>query len=260
MKFEKINDNQIRCTLNKADLADRNLLIHELAYGTPKARALFREMMQQASYEVGFEADNIPLMIEAIPVSPDCLILNITKVEDPEELDLRFSRFTKPNNLDLLDGEDDPGSEEEEEDITTIYDEEELPFGDNDTISEALDFLAPFANALRQAKAAAKTEEKEEHPSCSIFCFQDMKTILLLAPRLNDVYREVNDLYKDRENHCYYLVLNQGTTKADTYRQVCSLLSEYALSVPYTYATSSYFREHYDLILEKKALRVLAGL
>ena len=42
----------------------------------------------------GFEADNIPLMIEAIPVSADSIILIITKVEDPEELDTRFSKFT----------------------------------------------------------------------------------------------------------------------------------------------------------------------
>ena len=32
---------------------------------------LFHDMMQQASSEFGFEADDIPLMIEAIPASPD---------------------------------------------------------------------------------------------------------------------------------------------------------------------------------------------
>ncbi len=51
-------------------------------------------MMQQAQIEFGFEADNIPLMIEAIPVNLDSIILIITKVEDPEELDTRFSRFS----------------------------------------------------------------------------------------------------------------------------------------------------------------------
>ena len=94
MKIEKISDTQIRCTLNKNDLADRHLRISELAYGSDKAKALFRDMMQQASAELGFDADNIPLMIEAIPVSADCLILVITKVEDPDELDTRFSNFT----------------------------------------------------------------------------------------------------------------------------------------------------------------------
>ena len=38
MKIEKVNDHQIRCTLTKADLADRELKISELAYGTEKAK------------------------------------------------------------------------------------------------------------------------------------------------------------------------------------------------------------------------------
>ena len=94
MKLERISENQIRCTLTRSDLAERELKISELAYGTEKAKALFREMMVQASDELGFEADNIPLIIEAVPVSNECIMLIVTKVEDPEELDTRFSKFT----------------------------------------------------------------------------------------------------------------------------------------------------------------------
>ena len=50
-------------------------------------------MMLQAQDQFGFEADNVPLMIEAIPITPDSIVLIITKVEDPEELDTRFSKF-----------------------------------------------------------------------------------------------------------------------------------------------------------------------
>ena len=85
MKIEKLNENQIRCTLTHADLAARHLKLSELAYGTEKAKSLFRDMMQQASFDFGFEAENIPLMIEAIPSSADSIVLIITKVEDPEE-------------------------------------------------------------------------------------------------------------------------------------------------------------------------------
>ena len=52
MKIEKVNDHQIRCTLTKADLADRELKISELAYGTEKAKSLFRDMMQQARLKI----------------------------------------------------------------------------------------------------------------------------------------------------------------------------------------------------------------
>ena len=115
MKIERVNENQIRCTLNQADLASRQLKISELAYGSEKAKELFRDMMQQASYEVGFEADDIPLMIEAITISSDCIVLIITKVENPEELDTRFSKFSP-----LDDGEYD--YDDDYSDIETIDD------------------------------------------------------------------------------------------------------------------------------------------
>lgn len=114
MKIEKLNDNQIRCTLTRADLAERELKLSELAYGTEKAKSLFQDMMQQAAFEFGFEADDTPLMIEAIPASSDTIVLIITKVEDPEELDTRFSKFAPSssggttgkmqNVLDKLEG------------------------------------------------------------------------------------------------------------------------------------------------------------
>ena len=75
MKIERLNENQIRCTLNKEDLVNREIKLSELAYGSDKAKRLFRDMMTQASTEVGFEANDIPLVIEAIPVSSECIIL-----------------------------------------------------------------------------------------------------------------------------------------------------------------------------------------
>ena len=50
MKIEKINDNQIRCTLTSEDLESRRIRLSELAYGSEKAKALFHDMMKQASH------------------------------------------------------------------------------------------------------------------------------------------------------------------------------------------------------------------
>mgnify|MGYP000460664412 CR=1 FL=1 len=108
MKLEKLSDTQIRCTLSKEDLTQRQLHLSELAYGSEKAKELFRDMMQQASAELGFEAENIPLMIEAIPISNDCLVLVVTKVEDPEELDTRFSKFSPSDPDDDYEDYDYP--------------------------------------------------------------------------------------------------------------------------------------------------------
>ena len=134
MKIEKLSENQIRCTLNKSDLAARQLKISELAYGSEKAKKLFQDMMQQASYEFGFEAEDIPLMIEAIPVSADCIVLIVTKVDDPEELDTRFSKFSPS------DPDDD-------------YEDYDYPYEDYDSM-ETID--ASAAHALPSANDELK--------------------------------------------------------------------------------------------------------
>ena len=94
MQFERINENQIRCTLTPEDLLSRNLNLRDLAYGSEQTRELFQEMISEASAKLGFDLEDMPLMIEAIPLATGNLMLLITRVDDPEELDTRFSRFT----------------------------------------------------------------------------------------------------------------------------------------------------------------------
>ena len=115
MKIEKLNDNQIKCTLSRKDLDEKDIRISELAYGTEKARELFRELLEQAALELDFEVNESPLMIEAVPTSKDSLILIVTKVENPDELDSRFSRFTHLSADDNLDEIEDYEDEEDEE-------------------------------------------------------------------------------------------------------------------------------------------------
>ena len=63
MKIEKINENQIRCTLTREDLETHQVNLKELAYGSEKAKKLFRDMMQQAQIQFGFEADNVKMFL-----------------------------------------------------------------------------------------------------------------------------------------------------------------------------------------------------
>ena len=113
MRIEKINENQIRCFLTKEDLEARNLKLSELAYGSDKAKELFRELMRWAFYKFNFDAENIPLMIEAVPLSADSILLIVSKVAYPDEFDSRFSEFTEgQGGIDWDDPDDfeDPAS------------------------------------------------------------------------------------------------------------------------------------------------------
>ena len=287
MKLEKLSDTQIRCTLSKEDLSQRQLHLSELAYGSEKAKELFRDMMQQASIELGFEADNIPLMIEAIPISNDCLVLVVTKVEDPDELDTRFSRFSKINVDDSFDEDfsdiDDTDFEEmdfldDEDDID--MDDEPLPFSpssdfdnaDSDAstsskersaIDDALDLIAPFTQAIAQAKKEAMRKKKENRSSvqdCQYYSFQNFSQAAQLGAFLAPFFEGESSLYKDSFSNNYYMILRKTQSENDTFHRACNIAADFGVRISASYATPAFFREHFETILEENAVEMLGEL
>lgn len=280
MKLEKLNDNQIRCTLSKSDLDKRELRLSELAYGSPKARALFRDMIQQASIELGFDAENIPLMIEAIPISSDCLVLVVTKVEDPEELDTRFSRFSSPVNDDYDDAAfdssvsfDEEYDDDFDEGVLSFSDndsEEELPFGDASdaaqgdlSIDSALDLIAPFTHAIAQAKKEVlrkRQDSSNKKNGIQIYSFRNLDTITVLSSFLTPFFHGESRLYKDTSSNLYYLFLFRDEEHPDTFKRACTIASDYGTLLPSSYSTLSYFEEHHCEIFRENALETLRQL
>ncbi|MBR5565415.1 MAG: adaptor protein MecA [Roseburia sp.] len=261
MKIEKINENQIRCTLTKQDLAERQIKLSELAYGTEKVKMLFRDMMQQAAYEFGFEAEDVPLMIEAIPLSADTIILVVTKVEYPEELDTRFSKFSNP----------DP--EYMEEDML-------LTDSQNPPIEGADDILGLFKKIQEERKKLLEKQKQdsfiplkelkkktEEETSVQVFVditklyvFQSLEEVSRVAGVLKGFYAGRNDLYKNAVTHKYYLLVSKSSETPEKFNKVCNILSEYAVQQTYTPGTEAFLKEHYQVLLAGNALQTLAEL
>ncbi len=250
MKIEKINENQIRCTLTKEDLDSHQIRISELAYGTEKAKKLFRDMMQQAQIQFGFEADNIPLMIEAIPVSPESIILIITKVEDPEELDTRFSKFApfkgkEQSNTVQLDGADN---------IIDIFQklcEAKLKGGskiDKGRVAE------PSAKELSDAVGS-----DSDVNLIRLYEFETLDDVIAAAHGLNGYFTGANTLYKDLADDVYKLVVHQSSFSPEEFNKVCNILTEYGSGKAFTLSGEAYLREHGELI-SQSALQQLIQL
>lgn len=241
MKIEKINENQIRCTLTRADLEDRHLKISELTYGTEKAKSLFHDMMQQAAFEFGFEADDIPLMIEAIPSSSDSIVLIITKVEDPEELDTRFSKFA-PSPFDDTDTA-----------------RKSLP----DKLEGAEDFLQ-LLNKVKEAVAEMPGKlvrtESSVGTAIRLFSFGSLDRVLDAAHLLSPMYHGVNTLYKDPSDGFFVLALTQSSHTKSDFSKICNMLTEYGILEKSTPASLAYLEEHCETIYTQTAIQHLAKL
>ena len=249
MKIEKINENQIRCTLTKEDLETHQIRISELAYGTEKAKRLFRDMMQQAQLQFGFEADNIPLMIEAIPVNTDSIILIITKVEDPEELDTRFSKFAPYKGGEQAEAVQFDGADN----IIDIFQK----------LCEAKLKNLPKKKGGQQdnTESSSKNAPQEEASVnlIRLYTFRGLDDVIAAAHSLNGFYTGENNLYKDHSGEDYRLVIHQSSCTPEEFNKVCNILSEYGKGKAFTPAGEAHLMEHGELI-SRNALQQLTQL
>ncbi len=258
MKIEKVNDHQIRCTLTKADLADRELKISELAYGTEKAKSLFRDMMQQASFEFGFDAEDIPLMIEAIPLNSECIVLVITKVEDPEELDTRFSKFA-PSVHDDADESDNNGLDNMLQSLSDGADEVLDLFKKlHDSAIEEPDKDKTVAPSPKKPVAVKPSASKAAVELTRIFSFNSLNEVTRLSHMLVNHYDGLNSLYKNAKASTYMLVVTQSAHTPEEFNKICNMLSEYGSPEKYVAASEAYMEEHFDPIIKDKAIQSLA--
>lgn len=255
MKIEKINENQIRCTLTKEELADRQIKLSELAYGSEKARSLFQDMIEQANDQFGFEVNDIPLMIEAIPLSGENIILQITKVEYPEELDTRFSKFSESGAFGDMEDMDSS-------------------FAQMQGADDILEIFQKMKDDLKQ-----QAQEKEKHPEdvgrevhhkklnpelpknlTNLFEFENIEQMERLAHVLGGYFCGTSDVYKDESKNRFCLLIRKSGHTPEEFNKVCNVISEYGRYRKYTKAAEAYLKEHGKLILKGNALEVLEAL
>lgn len=244
MKIEKVNENQIRCTLTREDLASRELKISELAYGTEKAKNLFRDMMRQANFEFGFEAEDIPLMIEAIPLNAECIVLIITKVEDPEELDTRFSRFAP-----------------------SVTEESEFEGSESGYVEAASDEVLDLFRRIQSGQEGEESSadgrsrtasEDDDKTAARIFLMRSLQQVMNVCAIIAGSYDGASSLYKDLKSEGYLLLLSrEGASEA--FDKACNIASEYGALQRFGAGSSAFLSEHYETLIQSHAVQALGN-
>ena len=253
MKIEKINDNSIKCTLSQQDLTDRELRLSELAYGSDKAKALFSELLLQASYECGFDAQDAPLMIEAVPMSKDSLVLILTKVTDPEELNVNYSNISMPTKKSL--SEKNPalfsGSRADE----IIKESESIITNPLDKFKE---FLESASKDGKFNLSISEHEEKDKLENITrAYTFDSLDWLIRLAGLVAPFYDGENILYKNPETEQYCLFLTMRNSNPEEFNKVCNICAEYGEQLHTKQVSRVYFDEHFRVIIRSRALQKL---
>ena len=221
MKIEKISDTQVKFILTKADLEEHDIQITELAYGSEKTHRLFQEMMRQAHAECAFEAENTPLMVEAMPVGHSHVVIVVTKVSGAAQ-DIR-----PPLNL-----------------LSHAY---AHTHGHNA-------FNTPGIAEPPQEDAVA--DHHYQSNGLAIFSFAKLDDAILAAKRLQSCFIGQSRLYRC-DNH-YFLAVQEDVDAAYALFEAEVVLFEYGEKHVSSNISENYLREHGEVMIGYQAVEKLA--
>ncbi len=244
MKLERLNENTIRCLIERSELLARHIDIEDMTYGSENTSELFEEMLDKASVELGF-SPNKSLVIEAVPLIEGSIELFISKVDSPDELDVRFSKFSPGKQNKMFPG---------------FF---EMLEGAFDKLEEELRSQNMQGLQNINSNANMKEDMKKEDAYISIFSFESIDKATDATKRISGINFE-SSFFKDEKNKRYYLALsidkNAEKEELEQFNKTCNLLAEYGEKVQGMGYNLAYYKEHYQVIIQDDAVDKLSKL
>ena len=172
-------------------------------------------------------------------------------MEDPEELDTRFSKFApfkgnKPADTVEIDGADN---------IIDIFQK----------LCESKLKNLPQKPEEKKSEPAAQNPENPDASQTSensirlirLYSFPGLDDVIAASHGMNGFFTGNNTLYREGEDGGYQLVLHQSDCTPEEFNKVCNILSEYGVGRAFTPAGEAYLREHGTLIAENALQKLL---
>ena len=228
MKFEKMENGSLRCTLTQEDLEQNGVELEDFFSNTANAREFLEKLIRIAEDEVGYTTNGNMMSIQAAIMSEDEIVLTFSdsQVSGSEIIEHIKNMFHSSQK------EAEPAQIDVKEDILS-----EAGGKLKDTQSEAecdgYVYLLTFAS----------------FPSVRNFCR------ILPQNHLTD-----SRLYYLNQKKLYFLWADlNNSTKGYVYEFVAASM-EYANGIEKDSARSSFLEEHADVIIKEHALEKLAQL
>lgn len=201
MKFEKLNENKIRITLNSQDLIEKNIDFHAFMSNSQESQNLFLDMLEEAEKKVGFITKDYKLRIEALAMSDGNFILTITRFGKNVDANNKSAKTKKlkikRKNLDMTSKQ-------------IIY-----KFDTFDDFCNFSNFISKLNNFYSIAKSMILYSYQNSYYLCISGINIEHSTIKQLYTLITEFGTYVNnsEIFKRKLNECGKIVIKNNAIK-----------------------------------------------
>ncbi len=224
MQIEMNNDQSLFCYMTEDDFKNLNILPERLTYGSNAFRRLISLIMQKADEMYHFSSEELPTMVEAVPLENGELFIQITLIDEAEELDPRFAQFA-PSVFDELDYTDDIG----------------------ESNASTPEHIMPVSKNRRTPKTSVPGTVY------TFTTYEALITAIKSGSNPESFSSTKSSLYYHPDSRNYYLIIKRGKMNTDL-RVLFASLCEYATAKALTPTSNAWINEHCRLLIRSNAI------
>lgn len=225
MKFERVDDKTVRCFISNEELEGYQIDYKDFVLRSDKAREVVRDIITQASEEVGYK--------------PPKFAFDMSIMMLPEQ------------GLVLTFSESDPLMDKDGGKLMEYLKEMKNMFA-NAGAKQAGEGQQTQAEG---SKAQGKEAARPTQPELGIFEFESLGDVMELASAVPGNLRVHSELY--RMNDKYYLYLHKGAAAYQRYSKLCVQAMEFGMVYGADEQKYLYLSEHGECLIAECALRKL---
>lgn len=231
MKFEKMDNGSLRCTLTQDDLEQHGIGLDDFFSNTPNARKFLENLIRIAEEEVGFRTTGNMMSIQAAIMSEDEIVLTFSEsqVSSAEILEHIRNMFGASATKELEDGKTD-----------------------------VKDDILKEAGKKKKEDEAEKDKDKEDY--AYLLAFSSFDRVRKFCQILSREPKAKSRLYFLERTKQYFLWVNLNQCPREYVYAFVAASMEYAKSIEKDSARSNFLAEHANIILKNRALETLAKL
>lgn len=238
MKFQRINEDTVRCIVYKKDMQEHGIALEDFFKDKGKVHDFLHEIVERAEQEVGYIPKEGMLSMQIIPISPNTISITFSESIGESYDDIM-------NNLKdaLLAGEEEELSEDGEEEEEVYYDDSEEDIFEENKISNGQESMASCGT-----------------PGRSPIVLIGMSSINKMAQfcQTLDINKIVtSELYYLKSKDMYFLLIEKKRLSEADMRRILVLALEYTSKVTNETSMICHVREYGEPIIKKSAYRIL---
>ncbi|MBQ3665013.1 MAG: adaptor protein MecA [Lachnospiraceae bacterium] len=237
MKFQRINEDTIRCIVYKQDMQEYGIALEDFFKDKRKIHDFLHEVVERAEREIGYTPKEGMLSMQIIPLNPNMISITFSEnVGDSYDNIMNNIKNTFENSMGY--------DEEDEIDYIDEYDDEgqDYDINDDNEYNEKRNYLSDVSVAK---------------PQVVMIAMQSIERLADFCRILGIVKTVTSELYYLKSKDVYCLIIEKNRLTEQDMRHILVLAVEYTSDIVDDQKVICYVREHGETIIDKSAYRIL---